>query len=195
MSSKKHLDPRKYVSRGGLKLEQALKEFQIDVHQKTCMDVGASTGGFTDCLLKFGAKKVYAVDVGYGQFDWKLRNDPRVCLLERRNIRYLPKESIPEPIELATIDVSFISLRLVFPAIQKFLAPHSKAIALIKPQFEAKRHQVGQKGIVKDPKLYEEIFEKIKEAGEKLGWKCRGTTPSPILGAEGNQEFLIVFEL
>lgn len=186
-------EPIRYASRGGLKLEHALKNFSIDASGKICLDVGASTGGFTDCLLQHGAKKVYAVDVGYGQFDWKLRNDPRVILLERKNIRTLSKATISEPIDLIAIDVSFISLRLVFPAIVPFLAPQAAIIALIKPQFEVGRGQVGKKGVVKDPKLHEAVMEQVKTYGQALGWKCKGITPSPIFGAEGNQEFLMYF--
>lgn len=183
----------RYVSRGGLKLEHALQFFSVEVTEKICLDVGASSGGFTDCLLQKGAKKVYAVDVGYGQFDWKLRNDPRVVLLERKNIRTLAKAAVPEPIDLVAIDVSFISLKLVFPALQKFLAPASTILALIKPQFEVKREQVGKKGVVKDPKLHEAVIEQAKTYGEKLGWHHQGVTPSPLLGPEGNQEFFIYF--
>lgn len=186
-------EPMQYVSRGGLKLEHALKTFQIDARDKICLDVGASTGGFTDCLLQHGAKKVYAVDVGYGQFDWKLRNDPRVILLERKNIRTLTKAALPEPIDLAAIDVSFISLRLVFPAIVPFLAPQATIIALIKPQFEVGRGQVGKKGVVKDPQLHEVVIARVRDFGEKQNWKFQGFAPSPLLGAEGNQEFLMYF--
>ena len=193
-----------YVGRGGLKLEHALDFFKINPAGKVCMDVGASTGGFTDCLLQRQAKKVYAVDVGYGQLDWKIRNDPRVVVLERENIRRLSRETIPDPIDLAVIDVSFISLKLVFPIVQKFLppSPHpppiqggggGMVIALVKPQFEVKKERVGKKGVVTDEKLQEETVTTIQKAGESLGWKWNGSTPSPILGAEGNREFLITF--
>jgi len=189
----KHVSP-KYVSRGGLKLEHALKEFQINVSGKICLDVGASTGGFTDCLLQQGVKKVYAVDVGYGQFAWKLRQDPRVVLLERQNIRHLSKEMVLEPIDLCIIDVAFISLKLVFPSVQPFLSQKAQIIALIKPQFEVDKGLVGKKGVVKDSKLHQEVVETIKLAGQNVGWVFKGLSPSPILGAEGNQEFLIFFE-
>lgn len=192
--TKRRLDqPQKYVSRGGLKLEHSLKEFQVSPKGKICLDVGVSTGGFTDCLLQHGAKKVYAVDVGYGQLAWKLRQDNRVVVIERQNIRYLPAKLIAEPIDLATIDVSFISLKLVFPVLKNFLANKADIIALIKPQFEVKKTQVGRKGVVKDPKLHAQAIEEIKTTGLKEGWCFLAATPSPILGAEGNQEFLILF--
>lgn len=182
----------KYVGRGGLKLEAALGHFQIDSKNKVCLDVGASTGGFTDCLLQAGARKVYAVDVGYGQFDWNLRRDPRVVLLERENIRHLRKGKIPEPVDLAVIDVSFISLKLVFPPVEKFLADGAQVLALIKPNFEASPRYV-KKGVVEDPVLHEKIVEEIKQAGIALGWQLIGTFPSPLLGAQGNREFFILF--
>lgn len=182
----------KYVSRGGVKLEAALRHFQIDAGDKVCLDVGASTGGFTDCLLKAGAKKVYAVDVGYGQFDWKLRKDPRVVLLERENIRYLRREKIPERVDLVVMDVSFISLKLVFPAVQKFLSSGSQILALIKPNFEVGPKYV-KKGVVKDPALHEKVIEEIKAAGMAQDWRCHGTFASPLLGAQGNREFFIYF--
>ena len=188
------LDPIRYVGRGGLKLEQALKTFSIDVAEKICIDVGCSTGGFTDCLLQHGAKKVYAVDVGYGQLAWKLRQDPRVVVLERENIRYLEKDKVGKAADLIVIDVIFISLKTVLPTVKKFLAPEGKIIALIKPQFEVAKKEVGKKGVVSDPKLHEAVIAQIKEAGEKEGWLFQGVTPSPILGAEGNKEFLILFQ-
>lgn len=184
----------KYVGRGGLKLEAALQHFSIDPRDKVCLDVGASTGGFTDCLLQAGAKKVYAVDVGYGQFDWKLRKDPRVVLLERQNIRYLSREKISDPIDWIVIDVSFISLKLVFPAVQKFLSPGGRVLALAKPNFEVGPKEVGKKGVVKDPALHAAVIREIVEAGCALGWRHQGTFPSPLLGAQGNQEFFVLFE-
>lgn len=181
-----------FVSRGGLKLEHALAELGLDVEGLTAMDVGASTGGFTDCLLQRGAKKVYAVDVGYGQLAWKLRQDPRVVVLEKQNIRFLPPGLIPEPVQVATIDTSFISLKLVIPAVLPFLAPNARLIALIKPQFEVGRSQVGKGGVVKDPELHRQVCESITEFCSALGLTVLGVTPSPILGPKGNREFLLV---
>lgn len=191
---KKRSERGGYVSRGGLKLSAALQTFGVDVTGKICMDVGSSTGGFTDCLLRHGATKIYAVDVGYGQLDWGLRKNPKVIVLERRNIRHLPKEIVLEPIDLVVIDVIFISLKTVFPAVKKFLAPAGKIIALIKPQFEVVKEEVGPKGVVRDSKLHEAVIEKIKTAGEKESWQCQGVILSPILGAEGNKEFLMLFQ-
>jgi 23S rRNA (cytidine1920-2'-O)/16S rRNA (cytidine1409-2'-O)-methyltransferase len=181
-----------YVSRGGLKLQHALDAFALSVQDLTAMDVGASTGGFTDCLLQRGAKRVYAVDVGYGQLAWKLRNDPRVIVIERQNIRSLPLDNIPEPIELATMDTSFISLKLVIPAVLPFLAKNAKLIALIKPQFEAGREHVGKGGVVRDPQVHEGVCRSIAEFCEEVGLRVEGVSPSPILGPKGNREFLIV---
>ncbi len=180
-----------YVSRGGLKLEHAIKEFEIDVNDKIAMDVGASTGGFTDCLLQYGAKKVYAIDVGYGQFSWKLRNDKRVLLLEKTNIRYFEKDKIPDAIDIATIDVSFISLMTVMPKVLEFLAEHGEIVALIKPQFEVGRKDVGKGGVVKDEGKRLEAIERIKTKSEKMGLEVKGTTASPIKGPKGNVEYLI----
>ncbi|MEJ5300916.1 MAG: TlyA family RNA methyltransferase [Thermodesulforhabdaceae bacterium] len=180
-----------YVSRGGIKLSHAIETFQIPVTGKVCMDVGASTGGFTDCLLQKGAKRVYAVDVGYGQLAWKLRQDPRVVVLERQNIRYLPKELVPEPIELVTIDTSFISLRLVIPAIIPFLDNNSWLIALIKPQFEAGRDKVGKGGIVRDEKVHQEVCDIISDFVKSFGFNVEGVVESPIRGQKGNREFII----
>ncbi len=180
-----------YVSRGGLKLEHAIRSFEVDVLALVAMDVGASTGGFTDCLLQHGAKKVYAVDVGYGQLAWKLRQDPRVVVLERRNIRYLPRDAIPEPIQIAVIDASFISLKLVIPAVASFLDPGSFLIALIKPQFEAGRSQVGKGGVVRDPQVHSEVCSSISEFCRSCGFEVIGMVPSPILGPKGNREFLM----
>ena len=178
-----------YVSRGGLKLEEALSCFQLDVSGLICADVGASTGGFTDCLLQHGAAKVYAIDVGYGQLAWELRQDPRVVVLERTNIRYL--ESLPEPIDLATIDVSFISLELVLPPVANFLKPEGQITALIKPQFEAGREQVGKGGVVKEPEVHRQVLHKVAKVAQDLGLQVLGLIPSPLLGPAGNVEFFI----
>ena len=180
-----------YVSRGGLKLEKALKEFPIDVKDKVAMDVGASTGGFTDCLIQHGAKKVYSVDVGYGQLAWELRTDPRVVPIEKTNIRYMPKEKIPEEVDIVTVDVSFISLRLVIPKILEFLKPDGEIIALIKPQFEAGKGEVPKGGVIKDPEKREKIVQEIKQFFESLNVKIVGIIPSPIPGQKGNIEFLL----
>ncbi|MEA1992332.1 MAG: TlyA family RNA methyltransferase [Thermodesulfobacteriota bacterium] len=183
-----------YVSRGGLKLAHALEYFAVDVHGLVCMDVGASTGGFTDCLLQKGASKVYAVDVGYGQLDWRLRNDERVVPIERTNIRYLPPDVLDSQIYLATIDTSFISLRLVIPSILPFMHRESRIIALVKPQFEVGKGKVGKGGIVKDPKLHHEVLDRLILFCNKLKLTVIGVTPSPILGAKGNREFLMLME-
>lgn len=176
-----------YVSRGGLKLEFALRAFGVDPRGKVAIDVGASTGGFTDCLLQHGAVRVYAVDVGYGQLAWKLRQDPRVVVLERTNIRYL--ESLPEPVDLATIDVSFISLKLVLPPVLKLMKPRAEILALIKPQFEAGREKVGKGGVVRDPRVHKEVLESLVEYAKGLGLSTLGLVPSPLLGPAGNVEF------
>jgi 23S rRNA (cytidine1920-2'-O)/16S rRNA (cytidine1409-2'-O)-methyltransferase len=183
--------PLPYVSRGGVKLKKALEEFQIDVSDKVVLDVGASTGGFTDCLLARGALKVYAVDVGYGQLHWKLRNDPRVVVLERRNIRYLEPEVLPVLPQIATIDVSFISLRLVFPQVKKLLASSGAIVALIKPQFEVGKGKVGKGGVVRQPEEHLRVSQEIQESAQALGLKVRGVTESPLLGPKGNREFFI----
>ena len=180
-----------YVSRGGLKLEAALETFPVDVKGKVLMDVGASTGGFTDCLLQKGAKRVIAVDVGYGQFHWRLRHDPRVVVLEKTNIRYLKPSDLRERIHGAVIDVSFISLRLVIPPVSDLLLKRAFIVALIKPQFEVGRGQVGKGGVVRDPSLHLEVIEKLTRFIEDLNWTVVGHTPSPILGPKGNREFLI----
>jgi len=181
-----------YVSRGGLKLEHAIRSFEIDVSGKTALDAGASTGGFTDCLLSFGAARVYAVDVGYGQLDLKLRNDPRVIVLERQNIRYLSKELVPEPIQVATIDASFISLKLVIPAVMRFLEPGAVLIALIKPQFEAGREEAARGGgVIRDPGIHEQVCETIAAFVSELGFSLTGIVPSPVIGPKGNREFLL----
>jgi len=178
-----------YVSRGGLKLEEALGRFQLDLSGLICTDVGASTGGFTDCLLQHGAAKVYAIDVGYGQLAWELRQDPRVVVLERTNIRYLA--SLPEPIDLATIDVSFISLELVLPPVISLLKPEGQIIALVKPQFEAGREQVKRGGVVKDPEVHRQVLHKVATMAQDLGLQVLGLIPSPLKGPAGNVEFFI----
>jgi 23S rRNA (cytidine1920-2'-O)/16S rRNA (cytidine1409-2'-O)-methyltransferase len=180
-----------YVSRGGLKLEAALKKFSVDVKGKVLLDVGASTGGFTDCLLKHGARRVFAVDVGYGQFDWKLRNDSRVELLERTNIRHIKPEDIDEKVHAAVIDVSFISLKLVVPPISDLLGSHGFIIALIKPQFEVGKGRVGKGGVVRDPKMHQEVLQDLTGFFKNADWIIEGLAPSPILGQKGNREFLI----
>lgn len=181
-----------YVSRGGLKLEKALQEFEIHVDDWTCLDVGASTGGFTDCLLKHGAGMVYAVDVGYGQFAWELRNDPRVILIERTNIRHLPPATIPSPVDLVVIDVSFISLKIVVPAVLKFLKKGSMIATLIKPQFEVGKGLVGKGGVVKDPEQHRSVVQGLSTFFQGLDFTVQPPVPSPIKGPKGNTEFLMV---
>lgn len=183
-----------YVSRGGLKLEKALKEFNVNVTEKTAIDVGASTGGFTDCLLKNGAFKIYAIDVGYGQLDWGLRNDSRVIVMERTNARYLTREDFPELFDIATIDVSFISLKNIFPAVRQLIKNSGIIISLIKPQFEAGREQV-RKGVVKDPVIHLEVLKKVKDYANKNGLYANDFTYSPIKGPEGNIEFFSLLSL
>jgi 23S rRNA (cytidine1920-2'-O)/16S rRNA (cytidine1409-2'-O)-methyltransferase len=180
-----------YVSRGGLKLEKALREFQIDIENKVALDVGASTGGFTHCLISHGARRVYSVDCGYGQLDWKLRNDPRVVVLERRNIRYLEASDLPSLADLATIDVSFISLRLVLPKVKALLSGGGEIIALIKPQFEVGKGKVGKGGVVRSSAEHARVIDEIKEAAIGLGFTTEEVTESPLLGPKGNKEFLI----
>jgi len=180
----------RYVSRGGLKLEKAIDVFKLDMQNKTVLDVGASTGGFTDCVLQHGAKKVYAVDVGYGQLDWKLRQDERVIVLERTNARYLSSEQIPEQVDFVSIDASFISLRKILPAVKKFLKTSGLIVALIKPQFEAGRDKVGKKGVVKDYHVHKEVMESVLKSAADEGLFCHGLTHSPITGPEGNIEYL-----
>lgn len=184
--------PPRYVSRGGEKLEAALAAFEVNPKGKVCLDVGASTGGFTDCLLKHGAECVYAVDVGKGQLDWGLRNDPRVVVREGVNARYLSPDDIGEPVDLATVDVSFISLRLVLPPLRGIVKLEGDAIALVKPQFEAGREKVGKGGVVREPEVHREVLERLAAfAREELGWSVRGAVPSPLLGPAGNIEFLL----
>ncbi len=180
-----------YVSRGGLKLEQALQEFRISVTGKVALDVGASTGGFTDCLLQYGCARVYAVDVGYGQIAWKLRQDPRVVVIERTNIRAMEPSVIPELVDMAVIDVSFISLEKVIPAVLKFLKPDSEIITLIKPQFEVGKEAVGKGGIVRDEAARSAAVERVAAFARGLGLDVKGVIPSPITGQEGNVEFLM----
>lgn len=180
-----------YVSRGGLKLKHAIDTFGIDVKHKIAMDVGASTGGFTDCLLQHGAKKVYAVDVGYGQLDFKLRNDARVALLEKINIRYLDKNALSDTVDIITIDVSFISLLKVIPKALEFLEDSGEIIALIKPQFEVERKDVRKGGVVRDEAKRHEVIEKIKAAVKDMGLEVKGLIESPVRGPKGNVEFLI----
>jgi len=180
-----------YVSRGGLKLEKALEVFKVEVKGKTCLDVGASTGGFTDCLIKKGAKKVYAIDVGYGQLAWSLKQDPRVVSLERRNIRYLSPEDIGELVDLAVVDTSFISLKMVLPKVKKLIKEDGGIIALIKPQFEVGKGKVGKGGVVKDEKDHMMVVEDISRFASNSGLKDLGVTESPLRGPKGNKEFFI----
>jgi 23S rRNA (cytidine1920-2'-O)/16S rRNA (cytidine1409-2'-O)-methyltransferase len=184
-------EAQRYVGRGGQKLEGALDFFHVDVRGKVALDIGASTGGFTDCLLQRGAKKVYAVDVGHGQLAWKIRNDPRVVVLEKVNARSLSREHIPEIVDLAVIDVSFISLTLILPSAFNLIAPDRTIVALIKPQFELARKDVGRGGIVRDPALHERAQRKIVKFAEAAGHRVIGVVPSTITGTDGNQEFFI----
>ena len=180
----------RYVSRGGLKLEKAMQVFPITLAGKTAADIGASTGGFTDCMLQNGAKKVYAVDVGYGQLAWAIRNDPRVVCLERTNARYLTAEQIPEPLDFASIDVSFISLGLILPALRPLLKEEGEVAALVKPQFEAGREKVGKKGVVRDPAVHLEVLEQFLRHAALADFSVKGIDFSPIRGPEGNIEYL-----
>lgn len=180
----------KYVSRGGLKLEKAVESFNISLEGCVCADIGASTGGFTDCMLQNGAARVYAVDVGYGQLDWKLRNDPRVVCLERTNARYLDHEQVPDVLDFASIDVSFISLKLIFPALYSLLREGGEIACLIKPQFEAGPEKVGKKGVVRDPKVHLEVLENFLTHAKDNHFTVLGITYSPIRGPEGNIEYL-----
>jgi 23S rRNA (cytidine1920-2'-O)/16S rRNA (cytidine1409-2'-O)-methyltransferase len=181
----------RYVSRGGFKLEKALGEFAIDVSGKTALDVGASTGGFTDCLLAHGAARVFAVDVGYGQLDWKLRNDPRVVVFEKTNIRYLDRSTLPSAADLATVDASFISLKLVLPCVKALLAPRHEVIALIKPQFEVGKGKVGKGGVVRSPEEHARVIGEIQAMAAGMSYIVCGVAESPLLGPKGNKEFLI----
>lgn len=180
-----------YVSRGGDKLAKALGEFPIDVAGKTVLDIGASTGGFTDCLLGHGAAQVFAVDVGYGQLAWKIRSDPRVKVFEKTNIRYLNLDQLPRAADMATIDVSFISLKLVLPQVKRLLVAAGQVIALIKPQFEVGKGKVGKGGVVRAATEHERVIEEIKEAAQQADFEVRGLVESPLLGPKGNKEFLL----
>ena len=179
-----------YVSRGGLKLEKALRDFGVDPTGFVCSDSGASTGGFTDCLLQKGAKKVFAIDVGYGQLAWSLRTDERVVCMERTNIRYVKPEDLGEPLDLSVVDVSFISLKIVLPAIKALLNPTGQILCLIKPQFEAGKDKVGKKGVVRDPAVHAEVLENFLTLAAELQLTVRNLTFSPVKGPEGNIEFL-----
>ena len=179
-----------YVSRGGLKLEKALRDFGVKPVDYVCSDSGASTGGFTDCLLQQGARKVFAIDVGYGQLDWKIRSDPRVVVMERTNVRYVTPEQLGEPLDLSVVDVSFISLKIVLPVIKTFLKPTGQVLCLIKPQFEAGKEKVGKKGVVRDPAVHKEVLDGFVELANSLGMTILGLTFSPVKGPEGNIEFL-----
>ncbi len=181
----------KYVSRGGLKLEKAMQEFPITLESKVCMDVGASTGGFTDCMLQNGARKVYSIDVGYGQLDWKLRTDERVVNLERTNFRYVTRENVPDEIDFASVDVSFISLFHILPVLNQLLSDDGQAVCLIKPQFEAGKDKVGKKGVVRDLNVHLEVVENIIRLSVENGFSVLGLQFSPIKGPEGNIEYLI----
>ena len=183
-------NPLKYVSRGGLKLEKAVECFEVSLTDRICMDVGSSTGGFTDCMLQNGARKVYAVDVGTNQLAWKLRQDERVTVMERTNIRYVTKEQIPEPVEFASIDVAFISLTKVLQPVKDLLVPDGEIVALIKPQFEAGREQVGKKGVLRDRNVHLEVIERVLAYAESIGFAVRNLEYSPIKGPEGNIEYL-----
>ena len=183
-----------YVSRGGFKLEQAMKQFPITLKGKICMDIGASTGGFTDCMLQNGAVKVYSIDVGYGQLAWKLRTDDRVVNMERTNFRYVTEEEIKEPVDFSSVDVSFISLEIILPVLRERLREGGQAVCLIKPQFEAGRENVGKKGVVRDPKVHESVVSETTEFALDTGFSLLGLTYSPIKGPEGNIEYLMYIE-
>ena len=179
-----------YVSRGGLKLEKALRDFGVDPTGFVCSDSGASTGGFTDCLLQQGASKVFAIDVGYGQLDWKIRSDPRVVVMERTNVRYVTPEQLGEPLDLSVVDVSFISLKIVLPVIKTFLKQTGQVLCLIKPQFEAGKEKVGKKGVVRDPQTHKEVLDNFVALANELEFNILGLTFSPVKGPDGNIEFL-----
>jgi 23S rRNA (cytidine1920-2'-O)/16S rRNA (cytidine1409-2'-O)-methyltransferase len=184
--------PPRFVGRGGEKLDAALQRFDVRVEGRRAYDLGASTGGFTDCLLQRGARRVYAVDVGYGQLAWKLREDPRVVSLERTNVRHLRAEQLDEPIDVATIDASFISLRLVLPAVSRLLPPGRTIVALVKPQFEVGRGKVGKGGVVRDPALHAAVLAELEAFATAEGLNVRARHPSPVLGPAGNREFFLV---
>lgn len=187
--------PSPYVSRGGEKLAAALQAFAVDIHRCIAIDVGASTGGFTDCLLQAGAAQVHAVDVGYGQLHWRLRTDPRVVVYERTNARYLQPQQFPQPFTFFTIDASFISQRLLFPAVVPLLAPYAGGVVLIKPQFEVGKGQVGKGGVVVDPQLHQQALYEVLMAAQEHGMGVQGGIPSPLLGPKGNREFLAYLRL
>lgn len=189
-----HGNTLKYVSRGGLKLEKAMTHFGIRLEGKVCMDIGASTGGFTDCMLQNGASKVYSVDVGYGQFAWKLRQDPRVVCMEKTNIRYVTPEDIADKLDFASVDVSFISLTKVLEPAYALLKEHGQMVCLIKPQFEAGREKVGKKGVVRDKAVHEEVIEKVIAFALETGFSVHNLEYSPIKGPEGNIEYLVYIE-
>lgn len=184
-------DDNPFVSRGGLKLEKALKDIPVSVKGMTCLDIGASTGGFTDCLLQYGADKVFAVDVGYGQLDWSLRQDDRVKVIERTNIRHMPYDVINEKVDLVVADTSFISLKVVIPSAEKFMRPGTQILALIKPQFEAGRENIGKGGVVKDPEIRNNVIQEIKLFFAQRGYQVNQVIPSPISGPKGNIEYII----
>ena len=184
-------DDNPFVSRGGLKLEKALRTIPVSVKDLTCLDIGASTGGFTDCLLQYGASKVYAVDVGYGQFDWSLRQNLRVTVIERTNIRYMPYEVINEKMDVVVADTSFISLKTVIPSAEKFMRDDTQILALIKPQFEAGKKNIGKGGVVKDPEIREMVIEDLKVFFQERGYRVNQVVPSPISGPKGNIEYII----
>lgn len=184
----------KYVSRGGLKLEKAMKQFSITLEGKVCMDIGASTGGFTDCMLQNGAVKVYSVDVGHGQLAWKLRNDERVVCMEKTNFRYLLREDIADDLDFASVDVSFISLTKILLPARRLLKNHGQMVCLIKPQFEAGKEKVGKKGVVREPEIHREVIEKVIDYAFSLGFDVLNLEFSPIKGPEGNIEYLVYLE-
>ena len=195
VTGEEHIEIRgkslKYVSRGGLKLDKAMNVFPIDLKQTVCMDIGASTGGFTDCMLQNGASRVYAIDVGYGQLAWKLRQDERVVNLERTNIRFVTEEQVPEPIDFFSVDVSFISLKLVLPVAYQLLKENGTGVCLIKPQFEAGKDKVGKKGVVRDKNVHLEVINHILDVARETGFSVLGLDYSPIKGPEGNIEYLL----
>jgi 23S rRNA (cytidine1920-2'-O)/16S rRNA (cytidine1409-2'-O)-methyltransferase len=184
-----------YVGRGGLKLEAALSHFEVSADNLVCLDVGASTGGFTDCLLQQGARRVYAVDVGYGQLAWKLRQDSRVVVIERTNIRHMAPDIVPQPVDLVTIDVSFISLRIVVPSVLRFMKTGACILSLIKPQFEVGKGHVGKGGLVKDPLLHAKVISDLSNFFSQLNLRVESAISSPIRGAKGNKEFLICLKM
>ena len=196
--SKVHIEVRgdtpKYVSRGGLKLEKAMQEFQINLTGAICMDIGASTGGFTDCMLQNGAIKVYSVDVGHGQLDWKLRNDERVVCMEKTNFRYMQQDDIEDTLDFASVDVSFISLTKILIPARNLLKDNASMVCLIKPQFEAGKDKVGKKGVVREPEIHEEVIKKVLTYADMIGFEIKGLSFSPIKGPEGNIEYLTFLE-